>query len=181
MTIPFPIPEEEAGTAPLASPTENEPVLLALPLRRGDSQAAEDGERDEPCLEQFQVIETGCGPPVETALLVELLTRSTGLGPGLADPAEVHHYHNPLAAVNAYKHRLHGLRCDYVNARLRIRDLETQLERLQLLEKHVRFLEDTLTEMRASRGWQLVEKCSRWRRTLSGWLAGKTKDESAGR
>jgi hypothetical protein len=128
----------------------------------------------ELCLDQLQAIETGCGPKVETALLTELLARSPGLAPSLVDPAEVHNYHNPNAAVNAYKHRLHGLRCEYASARLRIYDLETQLDqsryRALVLEKQVQFLDAVLEQMRASRGWKLVEKCSRWRRIVSTWL-----------
>ncbi|MHB1422053.1 MAG: hypothetical protein ACYC3I_02420 [Gemmataceae bacterium] len=120
------------------------------------------------------MIETGSGPSVEMDLLTRLLAGSPGLAMSLADPVEVHNYHNPNAAVNAYKHRLHGLRCEYVNARVRIHDLETQLDQSryhrEVLEKQVRFLENTLEQMRASRGWKLVERCSRWRRSTTGWF-----------
>src|SRR5262249_12079952 len=122
------IPANETETGRLAFQAENDPVLLALPPRRGVSQTARAEESGEPCLEQLQVIETGCGPKVEAALLVDLLSRNLGLGETLADASEVHNYHSPLASVNAYKHRLHALRCEYVNARLRIYDLETQLD-----------------------------------------------------
>lgn len=101
---------------------------------------------------------------MESALLMDLLTRSPGLGQALADPLEAHNSPNPLAAVNAYKHRLHALRCEYVNLRL---DL---LERCEVLEKHVQFLEATLEEIRTSRAWKLVERCSRFRRIVLGWL-----------
>jgi hypothetical protein len=131
-------------------------------------------DKGEPCLEQLELIETGSGPRIEAELLKELLAGSPGLELSLADPLETHHYHNPSAAVNAYKHRLHGLRCEYVNARVRIYDLETRLDQSQyhreVLEKKVRFLENTLEQMRASRGWKLVEQCNRWRRNVSGWL-----------
>ena len=136
-----------------------------------------------PCLEQLQMIETGSGPKVETELLAEMLARSPGLGMSFADVREVHSYHNPNAAVNAYKHRLHGLRCEFVNARLRIYDLETQLDqsryRVESLEKHLRFLEATLEQMRSSRGWKLVEQCSRWRRIVSGWLLRRAGERPA--
>jgi len=170
---PATIPGNATETGQLVSPTENDPVLLALP-RRVESQTPRAEESGEPCLEQLQVIETGCGPKVETALLVDLLSRNLGLAETLADPSEVHSYHNPLASVNAYKHRLHAIRCEYVSARLHIYDLEKQLNqsryRVEVLEKHVQFLDATLEQMRASRGWKLVEKCSRWRKIVSGWL-----------
>jgi len=176
------IPANETDTRRLASQAENDPVLLALPPRRVKSQTARAEESGEPFLEQLQVIETGCGPKVEAALVVDLLSRNLGVGETLADPSEVHNYHSPLASVNAYKHRLHALRCEYVNARLRIYDLETQLDqsryRVEVLEKHVKFLDATLEQMRTSRGWKLVEKCSRWRRLVSGWLAGRMKKPS---
>ncbi len=150
---------------------ETDPVLLALPQRRTDGEAAIGAET---CLAKLHVIETASGPKVERDLLVDLLERSPGLEQALADPSEIHSYHNPLAGTNAYKHRLHALRCEYVNVRLRIYDLETQLDqsryRVEVLEKHVRFLNATLEQMRASRAWKLVEKCNRWRRNVSQWL-----------
>jgi hypothetical protein len=171
---PLTIPAEDGATARLAAQRETDPVLLALPPRRIESQPGACEASGEPCLEQLQVIETGCGPKVETALLVELLARSPGLGPTLADPFEAHNYHNPLAGVNAYKHRLHALRCEFVNVRLRLHELETQLNQScyhrEVLEKHVQFLDATLEQMRASRAWKLVEKISRWRRIVSQWL-----------
>jgi hypothetical protein len=124
----------------------------------------------EECLEQLQAIETGWGPESESALLRDLLSRSSGL----ADPLEVHNYPNPLASFNAYKHRLHALRCDYVNARLRVLDVEDQLTQSRLrglqLENHVMFLEATLEQMRATLTWRVRERCGHWYRTVSEWL-----------
>jgi hypothetical protein len=146
------------------SPAEADPILLALPARRRDAEACEPG------LEQLQVIETTSGPKVERSLLVELLTRSPGLAQSLGDPQEVHNYHHPLAGVNAYKHRFHALRCEFVNTRLRTVELEQQLarsqERVERLENHIQFLDHTLTQMHASRAWQWAERLSRWQRSL---------------
>ena len=173
MEDPSTIPMAKGATSRLAVHPEAEPVLLALPPRRspGPSRSQEVGE--EVFLDQLQIIETGCGPQVESALLRDLLSRSPGLEEGLVDPAEVHSYPNPLAAVNAYKHRLHALRCEFVNVRLLLHELETQLNqsryRNEVLEKHVRFLDGTLEAMRASRAWKWAEKCSRWRRIAAGW------------
>ncbi|MGH7169414.1 MAG: hypothetical protein ACRELG_03950 [Gemmataceae bacterium] len=153
--------------------SQDDPVLLALPPRRIEGPSGPQEPSGEALLEQLQVIETGCGPRVEAALLMELLSRSPSLEKSLVDPAEVHSYHNPLAAVNAYKHRLHALRCEFVNVRLLLHERETQLNqsryRNEVLEKHVQFLDATLEEMRASRAWKWVEKCSRWRRIAAGW------------
>jgi|SRR5579875_431217 len=102
----------------------------------------------EPCLEQLYLIETERGPRSETALLKEVLRRCPEWEP-------------ELAYVNAYKHRLHALRCENVNLRLRIQDLETQLN-----------------QMRATRGWRLLEKYRRWRRMVSGWFREQTKPEA---
>jgi hypothetical protein len=168
------IPANEGAKIRTAAVPQPNPVLLALPPRRTENRHGAPQASVDPCLEQLQVIETGCGPRVEAALLKDLLTRSPGLGPTLADPFEVHNYHNPLAALNAYKHRLHALRCEFVNVRLRLHELETQLNQSnyhrQVLEKHVQFLDATLTQMQASRAWKLTEKCSRWHRLLSQWL-----------
>jgi hypothetical protein len=169
---------EEFGQ--VAFQAENNPVLLSLPPRRVEKQTAMAGVGYDASLEQLQAIETGSGPKMETALMTDLLARHLGLDQVLADPVEVHIYHNPLASVNAYKHRLHALRCEYLSARLRIDDLETQLNqsrnRVGTLEKHVQYLDDTLEQMRASRAWKLVEMCSSWRRFLSAWLSGRTRD-----
>jgi hypothetical protein len=100
------------------------------------------------CLEQLHLIETGNGTPVETAMLRDTLARSPEMGNGLAE-------------VNAYKHRLHGLRCENINLRRRIHDLENQLN-----------------EMRATRGWKLLEKYRQWRRTVSGWFSNQTEPEA---
>jgi hypothetical protein len=163
---------EEGTTSRLAVRSEADPVLLTLP-RRIESQPGPQQDSGEAFGERLQILETGCGPRVDTALLVDLLSRSPGLEKSLVDPVEVHGYPNPLAAVNAYKHRLHALRCEFVNVRLRMHDLETQLNqsryRNEVLEKHVRFLDATLEEMQASRAWKWVEKISRWRRIMAGW------------
>jgi hypothetical protein len=147
--------------------------VLALPSRRNDP------DDPEASLEKLEAIATGTAPQVEMALLTELLTRSPGLAQGLADPHETHNYQHPLAGVNAYKHRLHALRCEFVNTRLRAVELEEQLtnarERNQRLENHVAFLEDTLTHMRQSRAWQWAERFSRWGRTLRGWIKVSSK------
>jgi hypothetical protein len=165
MKNPVTIPTGEGAAAEPSLPPETDPVLLALPSR---------WTNNEPCREPLQVIETGCGPRVETALLRDLLARSPGLGQALADPTEAPNDHHPLAGINAYKHRLHALRCEYANVRLRVYDLETQLDqscyRIEVLEKHIRFLDATLEKMRSSRGWKLVEKISRWRRRATQWL-----------
>lgn len=174
MKNPVTIPRGEGATAGPSIHPETDPVLLALPSRRADNEPARHEANTEACQEQLQVIETGCGPKVETALLMDLLARSPGLGQALADPTEAHNDHHPLASVNAYKHRLHALRCEYANVRLRVYDLETQLDqscyRIEVLEKHIRFLDMTLEQIRASRGWKLVEKFSRWRRSAVKWL-----------
>src|SRR5579875_2478743 len=104
----------------------------------------------EPCLEQLYLIETERGPRSETALLKEVLRRCPEWEP-------------ELAYVNAYKHRLHALRCENVNLRLRIQDLETQLN-----------------QMRATRGWKLLEKYSQGRRTVWRWLHPFSKADEAG-
>ena len=127
-------------------------------------------ENGEGCLEQLQAIETGWGPESESALLRDLLAQSLEI----ADPLEVPSYPNPLAGFNAYKHRLHALRCDYVNARLRVLDVEDQLTQSRLrgqqLENHVKFLEATLEQMRATLTWRVRERCRHWYRTVSEWL-----------
>ena len=166
MENPIPIPEGERSPARarVRSHGAIHPIVLPLPSRRNED------EDHEASLEKLEAIVTGTAPQVEMALLTELLTRSPGLAQGLADPHETHHYHHPLAGVNAYKHRLHALRCEFVNTRLRTVELEEQLakarERIVRLENHVAFLEDALTHMRQSRAWQWAERCSRW----SGWF-----------
>jgi hypothetical protein len=156
-----------------------------LPTRSGDTRLAASREESETVWEKLQAIETGSGPKVETELLRELLRRSPGLEAGLGDRHEVHNFQHPLAGVNAYKHRLHALRCEFVNTRLKTVELETQLarsqEQVKRLENHVRFLENTLHQMRASRAWQWTERCSRWHRTLRLWLRnllGRTQTAS---
>ena len=166
----------------LAVHAEAEPVLLALPPRRRDRPPEAGGQA---FLEQLQVLETGCGPKVETTLLMHLLSQSPDLDRSLVDPAELHGYPNPLAAINAYKHRLHALRCEFVNVRLSLHERETQLHqsryRNEVLEKHVQFLDATLEEMRASRAWKWVEKCSRWRRIVAGWCGQAARGLASGK
>jgi hypothetical protein len=139
----------------LAAPVQTDPVLLALPGRQTDCLPS-----GEPCPEPIHLLETGSGPRIETALLKELLARNPHLEKWLADPTEARNNPDPLAGINAYKHRLHALRCENVNLRLRVHELETQLSR-----------------MRATRGWQLLEKYRRWRRTVFGWLQPAAKSE----
>jgi hypothetical protein len=134
---------ERAATNPSE---EADPVLLALPLRRTD-----DGVKDESALEQLHAIETGSGPKVEMALLLELLKESPGLEQSLVDPTEVHNYHNPHASINAYKQRLHAIRCEYVDLRLR--------------------LETELNQVRGSRMWRLANEWNRWRQLLRRYLS----------
>jgi multidrug resistance efflux pump len=66
------------------------------------------------------------------------------------------------AELNADKHRLHALRSENCTLRLRIDDLEAQL-----------------AQMRATRGWKLLEKFRGWRRTVSGWLHPFSKVDEA--
>lgn len=153
MKNPMKIAANDTETARLAPPPQSDPILLTLPGQRTDCPP-EDGEATgASCLEQIHLIETDSGPRIETTLLKELLARSPELDKVLADSAEVQNSPHPLAGVNAYKHRLHALRCENINLRLRVQELETQLHR-----------------MRATRGWQLLEKYRRWRQTVSGWL-----------
>lgn len=90
--------------------------------------------------EQLHLIEAGRMPRVESAMLRVVLAQGSQQKPNLAD-------------VNAYKHRMHALRCENFTLRLRIRELETQIN-----------------QMCATRGWKLLEKFRWWRRTVLGWL-----------
>lgn len=144
---------ENAAHARLAPDPPTDPVLLALPRPRTDRQPEDDEATAASCLAPIHLIEAENDPRIETALLRELLARSPDLDATLADSTEIQNYHHPLAGVNAYKHRLHAIRCENINLRLRVHELETQLSR-----------------MRATRGWRLLEKYRRWRRTVSGWL-----------
>jgi hypothetical protein len=101
----------------------------------------------EPCSEQLHLIEAGIMPRVETALLRDRLAQSPELGLSLAD-------------LNTYKHRLHALRCENFILRLQIHDLET-----------------LVSQMRATRGWKMLERFRWWRRTVLGWFS--KQDESA--
>lgn len=145
MNDPLTIASDEAEMTRLASPPQTDPVLLALPMRQMDCPSSNE--------ETIHLLETGSEPRIETALLRELLARSPQLANCLADSTEPLNSRHPLAGVNAYKHRLHALRCENVNLRLRVHDLETQL-----------------SGMRATRGWQLLEKYRCWRRTMWGWI-----------
>jgi hypothetical protein len=99
----------------------------------------------DPCPDQLRLIETGDMPRVETAILRDRLARDPEQRPSLAD-------------VNAYKHRLHALRCENVSLRLLVHNLETQLN-----------------QMRATRGWKLLEKIRWWRQTTLGWIQRKAE------
>jgi hypothetical protein len=101
----------------------------------------------EPCPEQLHLIEAGIMPRAETAMLRDRLAQSPEQGPSLAD-------------LIAYKHRLHALRCENFSLRLQIHALETQID-----------------QMRATRGWKLLERIRWWRQTVLGWFPGRMKDE----
>ncbi|HEY7309629.1 MAG TPA: hypothetical protein VH643_09760 [Gemmataceae bacterium] len=161
------------------------PILLALPQRRTDGDLGPNQDHrdcDEQELERLQMIETGSSPQIESALLRELLHRSPGLLPNLLDPTEVHNYSSALAGISSYKHRLQAIRGEYIHARIRAEDLEVQLKQsryeIERLQKHIEYLDAIIEQMRASRGWKLVEKCSRLRQTVSslvGRLLGSAK------
>ena len=102
----------------------------------------------EPCRERLHLIEAGITPRVETAMLRDRLAQSPEQGPG-------------LAGLIAYKHRLHALRCENFSLRLQIHALETQIN-----------------QMRATRGWKLLEKIRWWRRTMSGWFSKQNEPEA---
>ena len=159
--------------AEAALQTETDPGLLVLPSRRHAHKASRQ-EDAQACLEKLQFIETGCGPEVETAALRDLLTHSAGLFDSLADPIEVHNYHNPLASVHAYQHRLHALRCEYVQARLRTLDLEEQCVQarslIERLESRVKLLEAPLEQMKSSLAWKVAVKGFRFWWMISRWL-----------
>jgi hypothetical protein len=134
----------------------------------------EQETHEEPCFKQVQIIETNCGPEVESALLRDLLTRSPEPGPQLEDSLETRHSQPALAGVAAYKHRLQSIRTEYVHVLLRSLDLEAQLNEacatIELLEKRVAHFSYELQEMRASRAWKTAENWHRWLQTVSGWF-----------
>ncbi len=107
-------------------------------------------ENCEGCVEPLQVIETGWGSENESALLRDLLARNKKSVRG----------RNSRARLTAYKHRLHALRCDYANARLRVLELEEQWAQAQL----------QIQQMQATRVWRMRERYHGWRQTISGWL-----------
>jgi hypothetical protein len=123
---------------------------------------------------QLHAVETGWTPAAESTLLMDLLTRSPGLSQSLSDPTEVQDDQNPLVRVNAYKHRLHALRCEYVHAHLQTLDQGAQLAesrlRIARLEERIKHLEGTLEQMQATRVWRAAVTCNRWRRTVSQYL-----------
>lgn len=131
----------------------------------------EDVELD---LEQLHAIQTGWAPKAESASLMDLLKRSLGLDQSLADPTEIQNGSNPLALRNAYKHRLHALRCEYADARLRGIELEEHLAEANLrilrLENRIKLLESMLAQIYASRFWRIKERCARPWRTVKRWL-----------
>jgi hypothetical protein len=124
--------------------------------------------------EQLQVIETGWGSEVESALLAELLQRSLRLDLNRADPTEIQNEDNPLARMNAYKHRVHSLRCAYADARLHGIELEEQLAethlQVQRLQAQIHHLQGTLEQIYATRWWKFRERGARCWRTLLKWL-----------
>lgn len=149
-----------------------------------DPQTIERKENEEPCLEQLQAVETGWGPRGESALLMDLLKRNLGLAESLADPTEVQTDPNPQAILNGYKHRLHALRCEYADARLRGIELEEQLAEANLqilrLEARLKHLGTTLEQIYASRFWKVKERCARCWRTVLRWLPIRSHSEAEG-
>ncbi len=98
--------------------------------------------------ESLHLIEAGSLPRVETAMLKDLLARGSVERPSRTE-------------VNAYKHRLHALRCENFSLRIRIHELETRIN-----------------QMCATRGWKLLEKFRWWRRTVSEWFHPLPKAEN---
>jgi hypothetical protein len=122
-------------------------------------------ENHEGGAEPLQALETGWAAESESALLRDFLTRSKKQAP-----------RGCRARLHAYKHRLHALRCDYANARLRVLDLEEQLAHSQLV----------IQQMRSTRAWRMRERYHCWRQTLSQWFrrlrspgAGRTNERLA--
>lgn len=124
-------------------PSASEPVLLAMTTGNANEEQSDCDPNDKSCLGQLYIIETESGPSTEKGFVLEVLKNSPEVGACLADPTEVHAYHNPLASLNAYKHRLNAIRCEYVELRMR--------------------LEDELHRMRSSALWRLVNRLHRWR------------------
>jgi hypothetical protein len=128
----------------------------------------------------LHLIETDCGPKTDLAALVShlRLRRGTLEGHEATSPDQ------PFAGLNAYKHRLQAVRCEYAGARLRVDELEEQVKLLEarLAEAHVaiRSLEERLAEsgretnfyrhalnqMEGSRAWRILQSWRRWRRIL---------------
>jgi hypothetical protein len=143
----------------------------------------------EPEVELLYLVETDCGPKTDRASLLSRLKQSQGFLAGLADRTEVQLSHHPLASLNAYKHRLQAIRCEYVSARLRAEDLEGQVKllegRLAEAQAALRSLEERLAEagretgfyryaldrMEESRAWQLLQYWRRFRLRAAGLVA----------
>src|SRR5690349_9086602 len=70
--------------------------------------------------EQIPALDTGYGPESESALLRDVLTQTNCAGP------------NALAVVQAYKHRLQAIRCEYVHVHVRAIELQEQLAEARL-------------------------------------------------
>lgn len=102
---------------------------------------------------QLQAMETGYRSESEAKLLRDALALTLNA----TDPLELPNYRTPRAHLNAYRHRLQALRRDYVNVRLRVLEVEEQLTEARSL----------IEQMRASRGWKIVEQYRRWRRSIS--------------
>jgi hypothetical protein len=141
-------------------------------------QTVERANGSELGLDQVQVIETGWGPTVESALLVDLLQRSLQLDQGLADPTEIQHEDNPLARMNAYKHRLHSLRCAFADARLQGMELEEQLAeahlQIQRLQAQNHHLQATLEQIHGTRWWKFRVRCAPCWRCVRSWMRNAT-------
>lgn len=144
-----------------------------------DTHTIEREKDSELGREPLQAIETGWGPKVESALLMELLKGSLGLPPSLDDSTEVPIDPSPRADLHAYKHRLQALRGEYAASRLRESELEEQLAEAH---SRIRHLDATLAEihgsrfwkvrkrLHASRLWKIKEGCARCWQTVSRWL-----------
>jgi hypothetical protein len=150
---------------------EGEPVFLALPVCRPDTDDGQAGS------ELLRLIEADYAPAVERDQIAERLRRTAGFAEELADPIELRHHPGPLAALNDYKHRLQSIRCEYVTARLRADDMEARFheaqsalkrlqERLSETQNQLVHYRGALEEIRSSRAWRVLERCGGLR-----WLA----------
>lgn len=150
-------------------------------------------------LKHLQLIETGSTPKAELSVLRELLNQAPQFGQVLADPTEAQHYPGPFAYINAYKHRLHALRCEFVTARFRIQELSEQRDQLHQQRDQLHQQRDQLQQQRdqlqqqrdeldrrlsqeimgfrlwrdellTSRAWKMAVRCSRIRQTFLRWF-----------